>query len=207
LAADRDRVDAMTQLGKMYSVGLGLPNGPDYTKAGFWLEKASKRGDAEAKYQLALLLKEGHGLNGSLARIVDLLRDSANLRNAKAMNLLGEFYRDGTGVPTSYDQAVSYFEEARKVGNADACANLGVLYINGGQGVEKNPVFGVKLIREGADQNSPLAFYYYALCFDKGIGQPGNAPNLEQAKIWYIKAARAHYRPAIEWCEKKSVAF
>jgi TPR repeat protein len=206
LAAGHDRRDAMTQLGKMYWSGQGLKNGPDLTAAASWLDKASQRGDPDAKYQLAVLYSDGPGPTRDLRKAVDLLREAADLHDGNALNLLGEFYRDGTGVPVSFKQATDYFEQARTAGNADAAGNLGVSYING-HGVDKNLHYGMELIRQGAEQNSPLAMYYYAVCFEKGIDQPGNTPNLEQAKTWYVKAAKLKYQKAMEWCDKNNVPY
>jgi TPR repeat protein/tRNA A-37 threonylcarbamoyl transferase component Bud32 len=207
LAAEHDRRDAMTQLGKMYWSGQGLKNGPDLAEAVSWLNKASQRGDPDAKYQLALLYASGPVQNRDLRKATELLREAADMHDGNALNMLGEFYRDGTDVPVSYKQAIAYFEEASKAGNADASANLGVSYINGNQGVDKNLRYGVELIRQAAEQNSPLGMYYYAVCFEKGIEQPNNTPNLDQAKVWYVKAAKSKYQRAMEWCDKNNVAY
>jgi TPR repeat protein/serine/threonine protein kinase len=207
LAAESGRRDAMTQLGKMYWSGQGLETGPDLALAASWLDKASQRGDPDAKYQLALLYEQGKGASRDLPKAVGLLREAAEMHDGDALNLLGEFYRDGTGVPVSFKEAIDYFEQARDLHNADASANLGVCYINGNQGVDRNLHYGMDLIRQSAEQGSPLGMYYYGVCFEKGVDQPGNAPNLEQAKIWYSKAAARKYQKAIEWCDKNNVPY
>jgi TPR repeat protein len=58
-------------------------------------------------------------------------------------------YRDGQGVPQSYERAAELFQQAAVKGHADAQGALGGLYYNG-QGVSKDVARGVALIKQAA---------------------------------------------------------
>jgi TPR repeat protein len=99
--------------------------------------------------------------------------------------------------------AADYYDKAAMGGRVRAYANLGVLYIKG-QGVSQNARKAVDLFRRGAEGKDPLCMFFLAQCYD-GTGT-GVAPNPQIAKQWYVRAAEAGEKRAIEWCEKNGVA-
>ena len=63
-AADAARIDAMTELGKMYMEGIGVPL--DYKNGANWYIKAAEFGDTEAQFALAEAYVDGLGVPVSL---------------------------------------------------------------------------------------------------------------------------------------------
>lgn len=59
-AASTGHRQAMTELGKIYAEGLGVPL--SYEKAANWFKKAADLGDVEAQHALAEAYVDGHGV-------------------------------------------------------------------------------------------------------------------------------------------------
>ena len=119
------------------------------------------------------------------------------------MNLLGDLYRKGVPdlIEPNFDESVRLFSQAKDLGFLDAQGNLGVLYIYG-QGVPKDEKKAVALFRDGAEKGNPLCMYFYAMCFDGGVGV---SRDREAAREWYVRAAQGGNRTAIEWCKKNNI--
>ena len=93
------------------------------------------------------------------------------------------------------------FSQAKDLGFLDAQGNLGVLYIYG-QGVPKDEKQAVALFKDGAEKGNPLCMYFYAMCFDGGVGV---SQDRRAAREWYVRAAKGGNRTAIEWCKKNNI--
>ena len=59
---------------------------------------------------------------------VKYLRPWVKKQKAWAQHLMGQYYRDGTGVKQSYEMAKRLFELAAQQGDVDAMFNLGTMY-------------------------------------------------------------------------------
>ena len=78
---------AQVQLGKLYSVGNGVPR--DLNLAVDWLSKAAESGDPEAKTTLAMLHLHGEGTIRDPARAQELLRQAADARSCGRGDAIG----------------------------------------------------------------------------------------------------------------------
>jgi uncharacterized protein len=119
------------------------------------------------------------------------------------MNLLGDLYRRGVPglIEPNFDESVRLFSQAKELGFLDAQGNLGVLYIYG-QGVPKDEKKAVALFRDGAEKGNALCMYFYAMCFEGGVGIDKDR---QAARTWYVRAAQGGNRTAIEWCKKNNI--
>jgi TPR repeat protein len=88
------------------------------------------------------------------------------------------------------------------MGSLSAQGNLGVLYING-EGVPRDDKKAAELFRDGALKGNASCMFYYAMCLEGGRGVKTDE---EEAKEWYVKAAKAGDRRAVEWCRKNDVS-
>ena len=70
--------------------------------------------------------------------------------------LIGFFYAHGIETETDLGQAVQWYQQSAKTGNAEAQYNLGVFYKNG-TGVEKNVQKAVELYQKAAEQGLAVA--------------------------------------------------
>ncbi|HEY5812701.1 MAG TPA: hypothetical protein VIT23_08605, partial [Terrimicrobiaceae bacterium] len=60
----------------------------------------------------------------------------------------------------------------------------------------------VSLFREGAEKGNALCMFFYAMCFEGGVGM---GKNLASARTWYVRSAQAGNRTALEWCKKNNI--
>jgi serine/threonine protein kinase/TPR repeat protein len=201
-AGNRGQTEAMVVAGQMMASGRGVA-APDLPGAASWFSKAAEKGDSAGMYALAECHLFGKGVPKDPKRAVELLTAASALNNARAMNLLGDLYRRGVPglIEPNFDQSVRLFSQAKELGFLDAQGNLGVLYIYG-QGVPKDEMKAVAIFRDGAEKGNALCMYFYAMCFDGGVGIDRDR---ESARSWYVRAAQGGNRTAIEWCKKNNI--
>jgi TPR repeat protein len=96
---------------------------PDPVRSRAMLSKAAET-NAEAQYQLGVMLAEGQGGPKDEVAARGLFEKAAAQGHAGALERLGAFARDGTGGTQDKDAARSYFEKAAALGNEDAKAEL-----------------------------------------------------------------------------------
>jgi serine/threonine protein kinase len=201
-AGNQGQTEAMVFAGQMMASGRGI-DAPDLREAASWFSKAADKGDSAGMYALAECHFFGKGVQKDPKRAVELLNAASALENPRAMNLLGDLYRKGIPkvIEPNFDESVRMFSQAKDLGFLDAQGNLGVLYIYG-QGVPKDEKKAVALFRDGAEKGNPLCMYFYAMCFDGGVGINQDR---EAAREWYVRAAQGGNRTAIEWCKKNNI--
>ncbi|MGA7392147.1 MAG: protein kinase [Terrimicrobiaceae bacterium] len=201
-AGNQGQTEAMVFAGQMMASGRGVET-PDLRGAASWFSKAAEKGDPSGMYALAECHLFGKGVPKDPKRAVELLNASSALKNPRAMNLLGDLYRKGVPnlIEPNFDESVRMFSQAKDLGFLDAQGNLGVLYIYG-QGVPKDEKQAVALFKDGAEKGNPLCMYFYAMCFDGGVGV---SRDRGAAREWYVRAAKGGNRTAIEWCKKNNI--
>jgi serine/threonine protein kinase/TPR repeat protein len=201
-AGNRGQTEAMVVVGQMLASGRGV-EAPDLPGAASWFSKAAEKGESAGMYALAECHLFGKGVPKDPKRAVELLTAASALNNPRAMNLLGDLYRKGVQglIEPNFDESVRLFSQAKELGFLDAQGNLGVLYIYG-QGVPKDEQKAVALFRDGAEKGNPLCMYFYAMCFDGGVGVDRDR---KSARAWYVRAAQGGNRTAIEWCKKNNI--
>src|SRR6185312_15329654 len=99
--------------------------------------------------------------------------------------LIGFFYTHGIETETDLGQAVQWYQQSAKTGNAIAQYNLGVCY-EYGTGVEKNIQKAAELYQKAAEQGFADAQYNLGVCYDNGTGVE---ENIQKAVELYQKAA------------------
>lgn len=100
-----------------------------------WLPIA-EQGNPAAQFNLALMYRNGDGVQKDNARAVHWYRLAAMQGNAGAQSGLGFMYHDGEGVLKDEAEAVRWYRLAAEQGDASAQYSLGVMYTNG-EGVLK----------------------------------------------------------------------
>jgi TPR repeat protein len=201
-AADQGDSEAMAQAGQMLASGKGVARDP--VKAVQLWERSANLHDPAGLYFLGESYLRGKvGLDVNPKKAVDLLAESASVKNVYAMALLADANRRGIPdvLPQNIDESVRLYREAGDLGFLDAKANLGVLYING-EGVPKDEAKAVEIFREGTLKNNALSMFLLAQCLERGVGV---APDANEARAWYMQAASRGNPPAIAWCQKRSI--
>lgn len=129
---------AMVNAGHALAPNWRTPTKDERDQGAAWFAKArdqyaalAERGDAEAQYQLALLLQYAEPISNPAAAL-NWLKKSAAQGHAMAMTRLADLMIGGKGMPVDYVKGVSYYEKAAAAGDPNAAHNLGMFYYVGG---------------------------------------------------------------------------
>ncbi len=201
-AGNRGQTEAMVNVGQLLASGRG-GHAPDLSEAAIWFGKAAEQGDSAGMYALAECHLFGKGVRRDPKRAVELLTAASTLNNPRAMNLLGDIYRKGIPglVEPNFVESVRLFSRAQELGFLDSQGNLGVLYIYG-QGVTKDERKAFALFKDGAEKGNALCMFFYAMCFEGGVGVPRDR---EAARHWYVRSAQSGNKTALDWCKKNNI--
>jgi TPR repeat protein len=97
--------------------GIGSPSDPARSRE--LLAKAAET-NAEAQYQLGLMLAEGAGGPKDDAGARALFEKAAAQNHAGALDMMGQFAQEGRGGPKDAAAAKAYYERAAAIGDEDA---------------------------------------------------------------------------------------
>ncbi len=193
-AAEQGDVLAQCELGKKYAGGRGV--GKDVIEAAQWYGKAALQGDALSQSIMGAMYATGQGVAKDEDKAVEWYGKSAQQGNscakywlanyAKNQLDLGEKYAVGQEMPKDLGAAIQCYRRAAKLGQAQAQFNLGVMYDNGNDVVEKDERLAVEWYRNAAEQGHVEAQYNLAVMYDNGQGV---VKDRDMAAKWYRKAA------------------
>jgi serine/threonine protein kinase/TPR repeat protein len=195
-AAAKGSVPAMIEAGLLYS-NRRQP-GDDRKALEHFLHAASI-GDRVGKYLAGECYYFGKGVQADTTKAVEFLQEAAALREPRAMDLLGTYYRR----LRQFDQARKFYEDAAAAGYALSLSNLGVLYMNG-EGVQRSPELAANLFKQGAEKGESSGMFFYANCLQDGLGVP---KDLKAAADWFRRSAHAGNQRAIEWCRQNGISY
>ncbi len=140
-----EKIAPQPHIGALYNLGLmaAEDSPPDFRRAADYFRKATDLGAADAAYALALLYKEGRGVERNLKRSVELLRIAAAEHIVAAEIDLGIAYFNGEGVEANSSVAASYFRRAAEANNPVAANRLARI-LAAGAGVQPDIVEAMK---------------------------------------------------------------
>jgi TPR repeat protein len=161
-----------------------------------WLKAHGSNANFQA--ELAYMCWLGEGVPKDAAEAVKWARPAAEAGNARAQDLMGDFYADGAGLPKDYVEAAKWFRMAAAQGNLDAEESLGELYNDGGQGVEKNEAEAIQWYRKAIEHKSASSSVFNALAW---IFATSENPNHRDP----VKALE-YAKKAVELSEAKEAA-
>jgi TPR repeat protein len=199
-AALQGHVNAQHLLGVMYGNGEGVKQ--DFDASRKWLKKAIDNGSELAAEALATLEGEAakEKIGDDLARgnrayaagdfgaAVKFFQRAADEGNAGAQFRLGVCYARGEGVRQNLKTAIIWTEKAAKKGDSEAIETLPTLY----------SLFGIEHFQR---KNYDESFRYHKIAAANDrhysqlmlgimyVGGLGVAQDLNQAKVWFYKAA------------------
>jgi TPR repeat protein len=174
---------AQCSLGAMYALGRGVPM--DYTRATFWLRKASEQGNREAQAMLLLSYSCEVGSPEVYSQAVAWFRKPAEQDDANAQRELGCWYARGNGNSQDYFQATHWFRKAAEQGDTDAQIELGMLYYDG-HGVPQDYAQTALWFRKSAEQGNANAQRELGCWYKDGQGVP---QDYAEAYFWLNLAA------------------
>jgi TPR repeat protein len=219
IAADPNDAAAMTLLGELHGVGLGVTQ--DWVRAADWYRRAALRGDPQASFSLAMLLlngKEGVKADPVQARLLlesamqavpaaayhlglvllgerrpdsdrraaELFRRASDAAEPDAQYALAVLYREGRGVQRSAADAALWMGRSAQGRNVSAQVEYAVMLFNG-DGVRKDETAGARMFLRAAERGNPIAQNRIARIYAAGRGLPRD---LVEAAKWHMLAAR-----------------
>ncbi|MFP5391974.1 MAG: TonB family protein [Gammaproteobacteria bacterium] len=163
------------------------------------LREAGLKGDADAIYQLSVMLEGGHGVTADPAASPKLLRLAADKGHPQAALALARNHEYGQrGYPKDVPLARTWYLKAAEGGIAEAQYKTGRFLLDGTAGLQ-GEAQGEDWLRKAADQGHDMAAYDLALRLEHKSG--ANPDPTERLRLLRIAAekdnARAQYSLAV----------
>ena len=121
-AAEEEHAASLDFLGMLYATGQLLERDPK--RAADLFRKAAVLGETNAKFHLAMALREGFGVRQNLDESFAWLRVAAKEKSPEAMFALAEAYDQGLGVETNPEIAETFFSQAALKGEKRAIMRM-----------------------------------------------------------------------------------
>ena len=142
----------------------------------------AEQGNAEAQYNLAMMLFNGELVHFGIEEAVDWLRKAAEQGHAGAQYMMGNAYYFGyEPLLQDYQQAVVWYRKAAEQGDEDSQVSLGRMYAKG-KGVSQDYQQAVVWYRKAADHCHYPAQSELGKLYAEGEGMPRD---YQQAYAWY----------------------
>ncbi len=116
-------------------------------------------------------------------------RLDANRKDAAAMTLIGEIYRDGAAVTRDDREASRWYRLASDLGDPQGAYELGVLLLQGANGVPQDRTGAKAQFERAAAKNHPGALYNLGVMALEGAD--GKTPDYAKAAQDFLRAANA----------------
>lgn len=189
-AVAQDYVPAYVLLARIY---LSAQNAEAPAAAADLLQRAAARGEAEAKYYLALLYREGRGVEQDPNLAFTWMLAAAEQEYGPAQYELSQDYAGGRGTQTDQNAAMSWLTRAATNGEAVAQLRLGLILMRNpetkaqasqwltqaaqGGHVQAQRVLGTQYLQgDGIEQDFEKARQWLTVAAD--AGSPGAQINL-----------------------------
>lgn len=160
---------SMFSLAEMYYGGQGCKK--DDQKAVYWLQKAeNEMEDPNIYITLAMILRDSEDKSvRNPTQAYKYAQKAVDTGNETALNLMGTFYENGTGVQQDYKKAFEYYSRAADQGVEIAYLSMGAYY-QGGYGVPQDYKKAVDCYQLGAVAGNMYCLNALAMCYKKGQG-------------------------------------
>jgi uncharacterized protein len=186
LAAGQGHVEAQSNLGGMYGIGMGGVR-QDYKEAAKWNRKAAEQNFANAQYNLGINLQKGLGVAQDYAEALKWYRKAAEQGHARAKTQIGEMYSKGWGVRQDNKEAFKWYKEGAEQGDPYAQFYLAIAYDNG-EIVPRDDKEAIRWFRAAAEKGIANAQIRLGIKYYKGEGV--SQDYVQGYKWFYIAAQR-----------------
>ena len=195
VAAEKNYRPSFIALGKCHAYGHGTQRNAE--EAVKWFLKTDYSKDLDVLAFMAYCYYNGVGVPKDEQKAYDLWIDAAEQGHREAFKfsktaadagyargqfILGRCYLYGIGTPVDIQAALKLFHQAAAQNYVHAQCELGLLYIEGNNGIEKDPAVAVQWFKLAAAQNDTESLHQFAVCLAYGEGIEQNYD--EAAKIW-----------------------
>ncbi|ERI89931.1 Sel1 repeat protein [Clostridiales bacterium oral taxon 876 str. F0540] len=170
-AVDKNHKYAQYSLAGLYYRGQGVVQ--DYEIAFELYRRSADQGNPYADYEIAKMFRDGIGTQKNTDKAGEHFKRAftgffsleAEGHDDKLQYRLGQMLYTGTGTKQDIPAAMTYFEEAAKVGNVNAQYMLGKLWLGTGTG---DPEQAIEWLTKAADAGNAAAQYALAKFYRDG---------------------------------------
>lgn len=179
--ANLGSVDAMLDLADIYH------EAPDYEKSFFWTKKAADEGNTTAIFNVAVMYRDGQGVNQDDNEYFIYMKQAAEASDADAdaMYELSRCYDFGTGTQKDDEASFYWKKKSASLGDVDAMYNLALAYKDG-IGTNINDTQFFYWMTKSAEAGDTDAIFGLGLAYELGHGTD---VNIEKAVYWYKQGA------------------
>lgn len=146
------------------------------------IKALAQRGDGKKQYNLAYYYHHGTYSNVDLTQARIWYEKAALTNSASVRYKIGRMYETGVFFDKDLAKAIEHYTFASEVGDINAQANLGAIYLSKKDKIEQ----GVLWSTEAADRNSVQAQVNLAMTYQRGLT---GEVNTEKAIYWFKAAA------------------
>ncbi len=183
--AEKGNPKAMLTLGTFYEQGVGTPR--NFIKAMHWYRKAAEAGLPEGQYNLGICYEIGIGNGGDMKLALSHFQKAASLGLPQAMQKLSAL----SFAEHNNEEGFSWLIRAAEAGAADAANTLGVVYLEGLMGQQKDTEKAYDYFVKAADAGHLEAIKNIAVIYKNGLGKD---KDVAQALLWYSIAQKGGYQ-------------
>lgn len=179
--------DSLAQhwLGSAYFNGRAVPK--DISQALVWFGRAADKGQPESIHAMGEIHFNGLGINKDEAKGVEYFKRGAEKGWAASHERLASLSWDGRAMPTDKAKALEHARIAAEAGRPVAQFILGVGYLLGQGGVEKDMAKAAQWFRKAADQGHPQSQHNLGVMYANGHGIPKSPV---EAYVWMALGAQ-----------------
>ncbi|ARJ65620.1 hypothetical protein WV31_08100 [Magnetospirillum sp. ME-1] len=179
--------DSLAQhfLGNAYFNGRAVPK--DISQALVWFGRAADKGQPESLHAMGEIHFNGLGINKDEGKGVDYFRRAAEKGWAASHERLATLSWDGRAMPTDKAKALEHARIAAEAGRPVAQFVLGLGYLLGQGGVEKDLAKAAPWFRKAADQGHPQSQHNLGVMYANGQGVPKSPVD---AYVWMALGAQ-----------------
>jgi TPR repeat protein len=151
-----------------------------------WFSKSAAQGNVEAMYNLGWVYSAGEGVAKSTAEAVGWYEKAVAKNHRKAhRNLAPILYYGIDGIGVDKRRGMLLWEKAVELGDVEAAALLGKLYMEGDADTPQDLAQGIRYLKVAANSDDGYSMFLLAVAYRDGQGV---ARNNEVAQEWFHKA-------------------
>ncbi|MBI2791076.1 MAG: sel1 repeat family protein [Gammaproteobacteria bacterium] len=165
-SAKANYLPAQTTLGLCYLNGEGIAQ--NNTLAIQWLTMSANQGNPDAEYHLAKIYLDGTAVAKNIYLAQKLFDQAASQGVILAQLELANLYNQGQDFERNEEKAFYWYESAAKQDEPHSLYVVGMSYVNGNLGQQKNAEVGAEYLKRAADKGYYPAQYALATLFLEG---------------------------------------
>lgn len=117
---------------------------------------------------LGLMHREGKGVRKDINKALEWYQKAADAGDATGLAILAQLYADGKELPPNPAKAIALAKTAAEKGNTGAMIFIGDVFLNGNQGLKKDPKEAMKWYKLAAEAGDVQGMLGLGLMYEKG---------------------------------------